>query len=161
MDKIKILDNKLRNSDSYDWSMNKIAMNFCGVFLILFMFLFMTISKDNFLLYMGLFLMTSSLADMNVSPYLYIKKGRIKLPIYKCLKETGISKKAFINSRIKYHLKFVLKIFIYCIAISLLGGIVFGKMTVANILENIYLIILCVVLGSISSVIDIYSSTKD
>lgn len=161
MEKIKILDNKLKQLESYELVMNKYVTNFCIVAMMMFMFFATSMPKDSMMIWMAIALMLKTIVDMKINPYLYIYKDKVRVPIYISLKETSISKKDYVNSRLKYYFKFISKIFATAVAICLIGGIITKEINFRNAITSIGLIILCVTLVSIYTVIYIYSMTKD
>ena len=161
MEKIKILDNKLRQLNTYELVMNRYVRNFCIVAMMMFMFFATSMPKDSMMIWMAIALMLKTIVDMKINPYLYIYKDKVRVPIYLSLKETSISKKDFVNSRLKYYFKFISKIFVTAVVICLIGGITTKEINFSNAIKSIGLIILCVTLVSIYTVIYIYSMTKD
>lgn len=161
MDKIEILDNKLRELNSYELVMNKYVRNFCIVAMMVFMFFATSMPKDSMMIWMAIALMLKTIVDMKINPYLYIYKDKVRVPIYTSLKETSISKKDFVNSRLKYYFRFISKIFVTAVAISLIGGLITKEITFSSAMTSIGFIILSVTLVSIYTVIYINLMTKD
>lgn len=161
MERLELLDDRLRKIKSYDLTMMKYARNLIvGVMMILMLFV-MIIPMDNFLFIYSSIMLMDSLATMNINPYLYIKRDGIKLSIYKGLKETCISKKAFVKSRCRYHFMFVKKIFIASIIMAFFGGFLSKGLTMDNISDGLFFIFLCFVLINISFAWELYRATKD
>ena len=161
MEKIEILDNKLRQLNSYELVMNKYARNFSIVAMMMFMFFATSMTKDSMMIWMAVALMLKTIVDMKINPYLYIYKDKVRVPIYTSLKETSISKKDFVNSRLKYYFRFISKIFVTAVAISLIGGLITKEITFSNAITSIGFIFLSVTLVSIYAVMHIHSMTKD
>ena len=94
MERLELLDDKLRKIKSYDLTMMKYARNFMVGVMMALMFFVMIIPMDSALFVVSSVMLMDSLVSLNINPYLYIKRDSIKLSIYKGLKETSISKKA-------------------------------------------------------------------
>lgn len=161
MERLELLDDKLRKIKSYDLTMMKYARNFIVGVMMTLMFFVMIIPMDSALFVVSSVMLMDSLVSLNINPYLYIKRDSIKLSIYKGLKETSISKKAFVKSRCRYHFMFMKKIFIASIIIAFLGGFLSKGLTMDNISNGLFYIFLCFVLASISFAWELYSATKD
>lgn len=161
MYKIELLDNKLKQLNSYDLTMIKYAKNTLVVTMMIMMFFLMILYEDGGLLYLSMVLLISSLTSLNISQYLYVKKDNIKIPIYISLKETGICKKAFIKSRLKYHFVFMYKLCIGSIITCLLGGDLYKGLNMKDICSCMCFIFLYIIIGTISFFLDLYQATKE
>ena len=88
MERLELLDDKLRKIKSYDLTMMKYARNFMVGVMMALMFFVMIIPMDSALFVVSSVMLMDSLVSLNINPYLYIKRDSIKLSIYKGLKET-------------------------------------------------------------------------
>ena len=161
MERLELLDDKLRKIKSYDLTMMKYARNFMVGVMMALMFFVMIIPMDSALFVVSSVMLMDSLVSLNINPYLYIKRDSIKLSIYKGLKETSISKKVFVKSWCRYHFMFMKNVFIASIIIAFLGGFLSKGLTMDNISNGLFYIFLCFVLASISFAWELYSATKD
>lgn len=105
--------------------------------------------------------MVCMISDFKLSPYLYTKINGVKVSIYKCLKETTISKKDFIKSRLKKHFIFISKFLGSCLLVRIMSMILFEKLTIMYVGFVIALICTYSLLATLSVIIDIYAATKD
>ena len=161
MDRIEVLDSKLRQLNTYELMMNKIVKGICIVAMMFFVFFSVSMPKNQVLFWISLGLMLKALSDMSLTPYLYIYKDKKKISIFRCLKETGISRKDFIKSRVKYHFSFIGKISVVAVIVCLTGGIVMEELTIKSAITSLGVIVLCVTLVSVYTVMYIYYMTKD
>ena len=114
MDRIVELDNKLNKIDSYTRVVGNYFVNLLIVLMVFAFLAFPSEEMHDVSLYLWLSVMVSMISDFKLSPYLYTKINGVKVSIYKCLKETTISKKDFIKSRLKKHFILISKFLGYC-----------------------------------------------
>ena len=161
MDRIVELDNKLNKIDSYTRVVGNYFVNLLIVLMVFAFLAFPSEEMHDVSLYFWLSIMVCMIADWKLSPYLYTKINGVKVSIYKCLKETTISKKDFIKSRLKKHFSFVSKFLGSCLLVRILGMILFEKLTIMYVGFVIALICTYSLLATLSVIIDIYAATKD
>ena len=81
MERLELLDDKLRKIKSYDLTMMKYARNFMVGVMMTLMFFVMIIPMDSALFVVSSVMLMDSLVSLNINPYLYIKRDSIKLSI--------------------------------------------------------------------------------
>ncbi|MEE0686436.1 MAG: hypothetical protein UEA60_07250 [Lachnospiraceae bacterium] len=161
MDRIVKLDNKLNKIDSYNRVVGKFFVNLLIVLMVFTFLAFPNEEMHDVSLYLWLSVMVSMISDFKLSPYLYTKINGVKVSIYKCLKETTISKKDFIKSRLKKHFIFISKFLGSCLLVRIMSMILFEKLTIMYVGFVIALICTYSLLATLSVIIDIYAATKD
>lgn len=161
MDRIVELDNKLNKIDSYTRVVGNYFINLLIVLMVFAFLAFPSEEMHDVSLYFWFSIMVYMIADWKLSPYLYTKINGVKVSIYKCLKETTISKKDFIKSRLKKHFSFVSKFLGSCLLVRILGMILFEKLTIMYVGFVIALICIYSLLATLSVIIDIHAATKD
>ena len=161
MDRIAKIDNKLNKIDSYNRVVGKFFINMLIVIMVFIFLVFPNEEMHDASLYFWLGMMFCMIADFKLSPHLYTKINGVKVSIYKCLKETTISKKDFVKSRLKKHFSFLSKFLGVCIFVHIIGMILFDTVTIMNVVFDVAIICIYGLSATLSVLFDIISATKD
>lgn len=160
MDRIAKLDNKLDKLDSYNRVIGKF---FISMLIVIIVIIFLVFPEEKFdaSMYFWFGMMFCRVTYFKLSPHLYIKVNGVKVSIYKCLKDTTISKKDFARSRLKKHISFLSKFLGVCILVHILGLILFDRFTVMNVVFDVFIICIYGISATLLAISDINTATKD
>ena len=161
MNTIKKFDDSFIKLTSYTRLMCNVSKYIISFFVVLMMLVFPSFEKSYNL---QLILITALMFDftlyMHLLPYLYITQDRVSTPIYKLLRDTPITRKDFIRSRLIYSFDYLKKLTPACIVTRLFGIFVLETPSLENILMSAFGIILLVISSIFETIGSIYSASR-
>lgn len=159
MEEIKRFDAEFKKLNSYyalGCNFVKYVSTFCTVGL---MFIF-PLTDDRWLVNISVIMMLCYITLFQVNPYIFLKQGRVIIPIYKLMRDAPINRKDFIYSRVQHLFKYVIKLAVGCIAVRLFSLFVLETPTLEHVLISLLGMALAFGISIGAAILEIYHSSR-
>lgn len=160
MDAIKIFDERFKPLNSYYALGCKVVKYIFGFAALALMFFF-PVTDDNLFLNFYAVLAFCYTIVMHIEPYLYLKSNKVSVSVFKLMRDAPVNRKTFINSRLHYLYKYVVKLAIMSVAIRLFSIFVLEDcVSLERIIASLLGIAVCFGISVGLAVLNIYYSAR-
>lgn len=161
MDRLEKFDEGLKRINAYDSLLNNMVKYIYSIMWVFVLTVMVIELWDFHIIYILNFFLWSTMIPICVlNPFLYIKRGGVRVSVFEALKDVPLDRGDIKKSRIKYLLKYEVKFFIWCIVVRAIIIVFFNELSMENIIKSIILLVVAAVTMHISGIIYINSSMK-
>ena len=160
MDAIKIFDERFKPFNSY-YALGCNIIKYIATAFSVGTMMFFPLTEEDLLVNFYVLMFFCYGTFMQTQPYLYTKQNKSTVPIYKLMRDTPISRKDFINSRLHYLYKYVSKFAVACVAVRLISIILLeDNLTLERVLISMAAVAIYIGFATGFAILDIHAASR-